>query len=188
MTRVPPSLAIRPASRAALLAFALVLPASLVGCAAPMAMKASDDAASPTKGIAILYEERIVSQSVFRRYELYPDGTLKVGGGAAARDGKTEWSGAIAPADLEAILAAAEASGIASGAPACQPALVDGTETIRTHVEYASPAVAQQFDLEGRCPAILPLRDAFERAARVRFQRQLDALPEAGKQPSRISG
>lgn len=173
--------------RIGLLATALACLATLGGCATAMTMRAgaADDRSSPTKSIAILYEERIPSESVFRRYELYPDGTLKIGGGRVAMEHKTDWSGRPTDDELDAILVAAEDARLASGPPACTPALVDGSETISVLVEYASPTVSQSYALEGRCPTLAPLRDAFERAGLARFKRQLDALPEGGKQPNR---
>lgn len=151
-----------------------------------MTMKAGDpaDATSPTHGVAILFEERNPPQSIFRRYELYPDGTFKVGGGKVALMHQTDWSGQPSAEEIAAILAAADAAQLAFGGPACEPALVDGSESIYTTIEYASPSVNRSFALEGRCPSLTPLREAFERAALVRFKRQLDALPDAGKQRS----
>ncbi len=158
---------------------------TIVGCAAPMTMKAGDaDATSPTRGVAILFEERNPPQSIFRRYELYPDGSLKVGGGKVALMHQTDWVGQPSAEEIAAILTAADGAQLASGGPACAPELVDGSESLFTTIEYASPAVSRSFALEGRCPSLAPLREAFERAALVRFKRQLDALPEAGKQRS----
>ena len=82
---------------------------------------------------------------------------------------------------------AIEASGRATGPPVCTPVLVDGEETIFTRIEYAAPSGTLVHDLRGRCPALDALRAAFERASLVRFERQLDRLPEAGPQPNRIT-
>jgi hypothetical protein len=174
--------------RLLLLAIASASVASMSRCAAPPSMKAGDanDLSSPTRGVAVLLEERIPGRSIFRRYELHPDGTLKVGGGAAARDRRTEWSGTPSDDDLTAMLDAIDASGIATGPPACAPVIVDGEETIFTRVEYAAPSGTIVHELHGRCPALDPLRAAFEKASLVRFDRQLDRLPEAGPQPNRI--
>jgi hypothetical protein len=173
-----------------LAAITLAMPLA-IGCATPASMKAgkaegADGRVSPTRGVAVLFEERIPSRSIFRRYELHPDGSLKVGGGAAARDRRTEWTGTPNDDELTAILDAIDASGIAVGPPACTPALVEGEESIFVRIEYAAPSGTLVHELGGRCPALEPLREAFEKASLVRFERQLDRLPEAGAQPSRI--
>ncbi len=187
-TASPLRLRVPSIARLALLTTALLGGLQLTGCAAPPSMEAgrADDPASPTRGVAMLFEERIPGRSIFRRYELHPDGTLKVGGGAAARDRRTDWSGKPTDEELTAILDAIEASGIARSAPSCAPALVDGEETIFTRIEYAAPSGTLVHELRGRCPSLDPLRTALEQAALVRFQRQLDRLPEAGAQPNRV--
>lgn len=145
-------------------------------------------AASPTGGVALLIEERIPSQSKFRRFELHPDGSLRFGGGQVAILHKTDWEGRPSEAELQAILDALRDSGLRGGPPACEPRLADGDETIFTTIEYAAPDLEQMYELEGRCPGLEALLAALEQAKTARFRRQMDALPEPGKQSIRVGG
>ncbi len=173
----------------ALLFLAIVL-ATLAACGgAPTKVVTSGDADSPTGGIGLAYIERDIKESRHRRYELDPDGTLRIGSGRAALLDQTDWKGVATPEQIAAIVGAARASGIFDGPPTCEPQLVDGDEMIFTTVEFAmpkgDPRGKRSYQLEGRCPSILPLRAAFEQASRARFVNQLDALPQAGAQAPR---
>ncbi|MDZ4831930.1 MAG: hypothetical protein SGJ09_17275 [Phycisphaerae bacterium] len=160
---------------------------SVVGCSPRVNLKAGE-ISSPTGGVAIMYDERNFPAQSFRRYELDSDGTLRVGGGRAAQAGTTTWSGTPSPEDLEAILSAVKAARFLDGEPACEPALVDGEESIATTIEYVAPNGSTHVVLSGRCPTLMPLRAAFEQAARARFKQQIDALPEPGLQKKATSG
>jgi hypothetical protein len=169
-----------------MLMFSLALAShTLVGCGVRTSMRAGevDDASSPTRGAALLWEERVPGESRFRRFELHPDGTLKVGGGLTAMQHKTDWTATPTPEDLRAILGAIDESGLAHGPPACSPLLVDGEESRFLLIEYVTPASAHVFELAGRCASLESLRATLERVAASRYQRTLEALPEAGKQP-----
>ncbi|MFO0829874.1 MAG: hypothetical protein U0572_17160 [Phycisphaerales bacterium] len=157
---------------------------ALVGCA-PKSQVKPGEASSPTGGVAMIFEERNLAAMSFRRYELDPDGTLRVGGGKSAQSGKTDWSGTPDPADLKAILSAIRAAGLLHATVVCEPRLVDDKESIRTNIDYAAPDGSCKLELEGYCPVILPIRAAFEKAATTRFKPQLDALPEPGVQRKR---
>jgi hypothetical protein len=168
---------------------------SISGCAAPVTVARAGDADSPTGGLSIVYFDRELSEQRHRRYELLADGTFRVGSGRAALLGNTDWEGRATQEQIDAILGAAREGGLFDGEPVCEPALVDGKETIFTTIEIAMPNDAPDrrpgrparfsYRLEGRCPSVLPLRAAFEDAARVRFDPQLNALPQPGLQPRR---
>ncbi|MDZ4752950.1 MAG: hypothetical protein SGJ11_00455 [Phycisphaerae bacterium] len=161
----------------------------ITGCATPTEVVRSGEASSRTGGIALMYADRNMREGRHRRYELDADGAFRVGSGAAAQRGATDWSGTATPEQIAVILNAARSAGIFDDAPACEPRLVDGHETIFTTIEWAMPKGDPRgkgaYHLEGICPALMPLRDAFEKAALVRFNKELDALPEPGRQPAR---
>lgn len=151
----------------------------VAACGGPMKAKAGD-VRSPTGGVAIVFEDREIDEQRFRRFELDADGTLHVGGGRTALRRETDWSCTPSAEELRAILGAAERASLQEADIACDPVPEGDSDPMKTTIEYAWPGGKRRIDLVGTCPAIEPLRAAFEQASLARFKRQLDALPEAG--------
>lgn len=153
----------------------------VVGCGRGAQVKAGP-ADSPTGGVALLFEERIPDEQRFRRYELAPDGTLGFGGGQPAMLGRTEWSTPLTAAQLAPILEALRALDLLERAPACMPDAARGRVLVR--IDLATPRGSIRRDLEGPCPELAPLAEALHAPTLARFDRALEALPEAGPRPA----
>lgn len=149
----------------------------LLGCGRAAQVKAGP-ADSPTGGVALLFEERIPDEQRFRRYELAPDGTLAFGGGQPARLGHTDWSTTLTDAQLAPILKALRELDLLHREPAC--AADDARGRVSVRIDLATPSGSIRRELDGPCPELLPLVEALHAPTTARFDRAIEALPEAG--------
>lgn len=163
------------------LLLSLLLMPLVVGCGRGAQVKAGP-ADSPTGGVALLFDERIPDEQRFRRYELSPDGTLAFGGGKAALLGRTDWSTPLTAAQLAPILEALRGLDLLEREPACAPDAARGRVIVR--IDLATPQGSVRRDLEGPCPDLAPLAEALHAPTLVRFDRAIEALPEAGPRPA----
>lgn len=163
-------------------AWAMGLLLSIVGgCAAPMTMRPGDPT-SPTGGYAVLFAESDRDEMTHRRYELFADGTFEVGGGKIAQIGETDWTTQPSSESIHSILSAVREAGLLDHEPPCTPSSEAGVKEPRSvTIEVVGPDIRRSYALKGNCPTLDPLRAALANAASARYQRHLDALPEAGQ-------
>jgi hypothetical protein len=115
-------------------------------------------------------------------YRVDDGGTLRFGGGADARLGRTSWSGAMSPQEIHELQSLLERCGWFER----EPRTSGEPRTLRTRIAIRWPGGSRRYTLRGSSPDVEPVVAWLDRLARRRFDEVLRALqPQAPGEPQR---
>jgi hypothetical protein len=168
--------AVARASAAALLAAVSVLGAA---CAtAPIAPPA--DAASPTGGLGVTLWFARPETKQYEFYVVEPDGRFSCSGGLKAFERATDWNGRLTDDEAKRLRAIVDG---AKWLTAAEPSRDDPKRTPVFEMLLKVPSGEREVVIRGADPAAEQAAQLLAEAAKRRFDRFMQRLPDAGTQP-----
>lgn len=131
---------------------------------------------SPTGGVAL---RMLITdgQSSHALYVVEPDGTIGFGGGWAAMDDRTTWTGPLSVQELETLAALLREHGWFDGKPEAD----DPDDTGRHTIRFAFPDGGWRISAPHGGRSIAPIRQFLRTVSMRRNQAVFDQLPEPGE-------
>lgn len=135
---------------------------------------ASRREASPTGGTSLSLDIRKPDQQIYELYRVTDRGQIEFGGGMAAFNGSTTWTGTLSEQEIERFLVLLAESGWCERKPESDP-----TSNTRVQVEAVCASGRRTFSVRGEPESVQRMRAFLDHIARRRFEPELDRLPEA---------
>ena len=144
----------------------IVLLAALAGCVT------ADRTEPRTSGLTLEILQRL-SPTAAALYRVEQDGTLAFGGGSAAQQGRTSWSGPLTDAEIAELRRLVEMHAWLEREPSD---VEDGSGTLY-EVFVRGPRGRQRFKVHGGTPGVAEVATLLDTAARRRLASDLEVLP-----------
>lgn len=151
--------------------------AFVAGCASgPIAAPAV--ASSPTGGVAFTLWYADIATRQYQYFDVGYDGLYKYGGGMEAFNRKTDWSTMLTAEQGAAVRAQIDQAGWLTAPVVAQ----DTSESPLAEFAFFTDDGKRVFEVRGADPAVKQFVDSLQKISNQRFDRILQALPEAGLQ------
>jgi len=128
---------------------------------------------SPTGGVTMSLSISRPDEQSYEIFRVTRQGALEYGGGMAAFNDRTNWSGAMTSQEIDAFLALLDRVGWCETEPEG-----DRASSIRCRIELRCTERRRTWAIRGEPASVTEMRAMLEPIARRRFQPDLDRLPE----------